>query len=77
MDELNWLRTAAGQLPTPPSIDVTEDVLRTLREQKSPQSTPMLLAIALTSWGLAIASLVIAQQAVASWQDPLAALLRF
>jgi len=79
MNELDWLRSAAGSPQSPPSIDVTADVMRTLREQRAPQSsmTPMLLGIALASWGLAIASVIVAQQAVSALQDPLAVLLRF
>ncbi len=78
MNELDWLRSAAGSPQPPPAIDVTDDVMRTLREQHAPQSTnPMLLGVALASWGLAIASVIVAQQAVSAWQDPLAVLLRF
>jgi hypothetical protein len=76
MDELKWLQSAAGQTPAPPEVDVADDVMRTLSQQRSAASTPMLLAVALASWALAGVAVLIAQQAVAAWQDPLSDLLR-
>jgi hypothetical protein len=79
MNEVNWLKAAAGSPEVPEEIDVTSEVMRTLRGRRAPQPTtmPMWFGIALASWGLAIASIVVAQQAVSAWQDPLVLLLRF
>jgi hypothetical protein len=77
MDELKWLQDAAGQPLAPPEIDVTSAVMRTLRERRSaPTAVPMLFAVALASWMLAGAVVLVAYHAVSAWQDPLADLLR-
>jgi len=78
MDELKWLKGAVGRMPAaPPSIDVTQDVMRTLREREAPQPLSMLLGVAIAGCSFAAVSIVFAQQAVAAWHDPLGDLLRF
>jgi hypothetical protein len=78
MDELKWLESAAGRMSAPPpSIDVTHDVMRTLREREAPQPVSMLLGVAIAGCSFAVISIVFAQQAVAAWHDPLGDLLRF
>jgi hypothetical protein len=77
-NELKWLQSVAAEpIAAPPDVDVTADVMRTLRQRRSAPATHMLLAVALASWALAAVSVVMAQQAISAWQDPLANLLRF
>lgn len=77
MDELKWLQGAAPPPPPVPNIDVTAEVMRTLRQRRQPPSSaPMLCAVAVASWLLAGATVLVAHQAVSAWQNPLADLLR-
>jgi len=81
MNELNWLKDAVPN-PIPPDIDVTDDVMRTIRTRQSEPSAALfsprlLLGVALASWALAGVAVLIAQQAVSAFQNPLGDLLRF
>jgi hypothetical protein len=77
MDEIKWLQDAAGQSPAPPRIDVTDSVMRTLKQHQPAQPMAMLLGVAVAGWAIAVVAIVFAQQAVSAWQNPLGDLIRF
>jgi hypothetical protein len=81
MDEIDMLRRyAARSAPSPPPIDVTADVLETLRHDPratAGQASPLrpLWSVAAAGWLIAVSLTFFASQAWAEVQDPLGALL--
>jgi hypothetical protein len=80
MDEIDWLQTNV-KIAAAPQLDVAGRVMQTLRASESAASSPppqtrMWIAIALASWAFAAVSVLVAQQAIWAWQDPLGDLLR-
>ena len=78
MNEIELLRqlNRRTRAPAPAAIDVTADVLATLRRGEETRfAMPVLLTVAATACSIAIALCLLAQQAFAATQDPLGSLL--
>ena len=77
MDEIERLRqyAARSQPAGPPDIDVTADVMATLRrrryQQPAASTTPTVFLAVAASWLIAIGIGFFAQQSLADVQDPM------
>jgi hypothetical protein len=76
MDEIDMLRKygARTEATPPPDIDVTADVMASIRRaahRPSAMSTRTAYAAVAASWLIAIGIGFYAQQALSDWQDPM------